>query len=122
VAVSNLSTAPIFFAEHVGLAKVEIGRKYLERNGVTAVAHALWFDEAVHAGRIFVQRPDLVIPVANERDVRRQIQHQVPPLLGNVADFVTIGRPRSGDCICGGQRGIWKQLNAPTLFAGLSDE
>jgi hypothetical protein len=42
--------------------------------------------------------------------------------LGNVADFVTIGRPRSGDCICGGQRGIWKQLNAPTLFAGLSDE
>jgi ThiF family len=54
VAVSNLSTAPIFFAEHVGLAKVEIGRKYLERNGVTAVAHALWFDEAVHAGRIFV--------------------------------------------------------------------
>jgi len=42
--------------------------------------------------------------------------------LGNVADFVTIARQRSGGCICEGQRGLWKQLNAPTLFAGLSDE
>ena len=73
VGVSNLSTAPIFFADHVGFAKVEITVDYLKRNGITAVAHPLWFDEAVRAGRIFVQRPDLVIPVANERDVRRQI-------------------------------------------------
>jgi len=217
VDVSNLSTAPIFFADHVGRAKVEITVEYLKRNGITAVAHPLWFDEAVRAGRIFVQRPDLVIPVANERDVRRQIQHQVPPLqiygttgrnwdaflgrhiplkedclacrfprpqvvgepalacgsgtlpaapeagtlvtatlpfiptaaavmtvaelvktrlldyprnvnfgclyfLGNVADFLTVARPRSAGCICEGQRDLWRDVNAATVFAQLSDE
>jgi len=217
VEVSNLSTAPIFFADHVGVAKVEIAVEYLKRNGVMAVAHPLWFDEAVRAGRIFVQRPDLVIPVANDRDVRRQIQHQVPPLqvygttgrnwdaclgrhiplkedcltcrfpqpqlvgepalacgsvtlpavpeagtpvtatlpfiptaaavmtvtelvkttllgyprnvnfgcldfLGNVGDFLTVPRERSAGCICGGQRDLWRHLNAATMFAGLSDE
>ena len=80
VQISNLSTAPMFFAGRVGDEKVEIAVKYLKRNGLAAVAHPLWFDEAVAAGRIFVERPDLVIPAANERDVRREIQHQVPPL------------------------------------------
>ncbi len=77
---SNLSTAPIFFADRVGDEKVEIAAEYLKRNGLAAVAHPFWFDEAVAAGRIFVERPDLVVPAANERDVRREIQHQVPPL------------------------------------------
>jgi hypothetical protein len=80
VQISNLSTAPIFFADHVGDEKVEIAVEYLRRNGLSAVAHPLWFDEAVAAGRIFVERPDVVIPTANERGVRWAIQHQVPPL------------------------------------------
>ena len=80
VQISNLSTAPIFFADSLGDQKVEIAVEYLKRNGLAAVAHPLWFDDAVAAGRVFGERPDLVIPAANERDVRRQIQHQVPPL------------------------------------------
>lgn len=80
VQISNLSTGPIFFADRVGDEKIEIAVEYLKRNGLAAVAHPLWFDEAVASGRIFVERPDLVIPAANERDVRREIQQQVPPL------------------------------------------
>jgi molybdopterin/thiamine biosynthesis adenylyltransferase len=80
VQISNLSTAPIFFADNVGDDKVEIAVEYLKRNRVAAVTHASWFDEAVAAGRILVERPDLIIPAANERNVRRQIQHQAPPL------------------------------------------
>jgi len=80
VQISNLSTAPIYFANHVGEEKVKIVSEYLERSGLVAVAHPLWFDEALSAGRTFVERPDLIIPTANERDARRQIQYQVPPL------------------------------------------
>ena len=105
VQISNLGTAPIFFAHRVGDEKVEIAVEYLKRNGLAAVAHPLWFDEAVAAGRIFVERPDLVIPAANERDVRREIQHQVPPLQvygttgGNWDAFLGRHIPLKEDCL-----------------------
>ena len=79
VQIPNLSAAPLFLADHVSDLKVEIAAEYLQRHGLAAVPHPVWFDEAVAAGRIFVQRPDLVIPAANERDVRRRIQHQAAP-------------------------------------------
>ncbi|SRR6266545_6884867 len=105
VQISNLSTAPIFFADRVGDEKVEIAVEYLKRNGLSAVAHPLWFNEAVAAGQIFVERPDLVIPAANERDVRREIQHHVPPLQiygttgGNWDAFLGRHIPLKEDCL-----------------------
>ena len=76
----NLNRAPLFKVADVGRPKVSVCAEYLERHGITATPVEAWFDEAVVAGRVFRVRPDLVIPAANERDVRHLIQHHVPPL------------------------------------------
>jgi len=77
---SNLNRAPLFVAADLGLPKVEVVTSYLRRNGIAVRPHTTWFDDAVHAGDLFRDRPDLVIPTANDRGVRLAIQDQVPPL------------------------------------------
>lgn len=76
----NLNRAPLFMVADVGRPKVSVCADYLGRHGITATPVEAWFDEAVAARRVVRARPDLVIPAANERDVRHLIQHQVPPL------------------------------------------
>ena len=123
VQIPNLSTAPLFFADHVGKLKVEVAADHLKRNDLAAVPHPLWFDEAVATGRIFVERPDLVIPAANERDVRRAIQHQAPPLQvygttgRNWDAFLGRHLPLREDCLA--CRFPWpRSAGVPTLACG----
>lgn len=80
VDVSNLNRSPIFLIGDVGLPKPEVVQRYLSRHGARAQSVAKWFDEAVADGSIFSARPDVVVPAANDRDVRHSIQHQLPPV------------------------------------------
>ena len=80
VEVSNLNRSPLFVVKDVGRRKVDVVAEYLERNESKAQPIAEWFDDAVREHQLFMSRPDLVIPTANERNVRHSIQHQVPPL------------------------------------------
>jgi molybdopterin/thiamine biosynthesis adenylyltransferase len=77
---SNLNRSPLFVALDVGQPKVKITASYLRRHGLVAHAHEEWFDAAVRAGHLFQRRPDMVIPTANDYDVRYSIQNQAPPL------------------------------------------
>src|SRR3989442_15002147 len=36
--------------------------------------------------------------------------------------LLTVPRARTAGCICEGQRDLWRDVNAATTFAGLSDE
>ena len=55
-------------------------------------------------------------------DYPRNVNFGCLDFFGNVDDFLTLARHRTARCICEGQRDIWRQLNARTMFAGLSDE
>jgi len=77
---SNLNRSPLFMALDVGQPKVKITAAYLRRHGLIAHAHEEWFDAALRAGHLFQARPDVVIPTANDHDVRYSIQNQAPPL------------------------------------------
>lgn len=80
VEVSNLNRSPLFTLRDVGDAKVDVVARYLRRCGYRVEAQRRWFDEAIASGSVFHTRPDVLIPTANERNVREAIQHQVPPL------------------------------------------
>jgi len=77
---SNLNRSPLFMALDVGRPKVKITASYLRRHGLIAHAYEEWFDAAVRAGHLFLDRPNVVIPTANDHDVRYSIQDQAPPL------------------------------------------
>jgi len=77
---SSLNRSPLFTWLDVGRPKVEVTASYLRRSGLEAHAHEEWFDTAVREGHLFRDRPDLVIPTANDHDVRYAIQDQAPPL------------------------------------------
>jgi molybdopterin/thiamine biosynthesis adenylyltransferase len=77
---SSLNRSPLFTVRDVGNNKAVVTAAHLLRNGLAAEPHGEWFDEAVYGGHMFRDRPDLVIPTANDRDVRCSIQDQVPPL------------------------------------------
>jgi molybdopterin/thiamine biosynthesis adenylyltransferase len=80
VDATNLNRSPMFVFSDVARSKCDVVASYLARAGIAAEPTRAWFDEAVSRGLAFHARPDVVIPAANDRDVRRLIQHQVPPL------------------------------------------
>lgn len=80
VDVTNLNRSPLFVFTDVAGRKCDVVASYLRRAGLDAVPVPVWFDQAVSHGLAFRERPDVVIPAANDRDVRRLIQNQVPPL------------------------------------------
>jgi hypothetical protein len=55
-------------------------------------------------------------------DYPRNVNFGCLDFLGSLSDFLTVPRMRSAGCICEGQRELWRQVNAATTFAGLSDE
>lgn len=77
---TNLNRSPLFVADDIGAAKCDIVASLLTRVGREVVAVPEWFDDALAARRVFDDRPDVVIPAANDRGVRHGVQHQVPPL------------------------------------------
>jgi hypothetical protein len=105
VEVSNLNRSPLFSFADVALAKVKQTAEYLRRAGLNADAVPAWFDEAVEAQQIFAVRPDVVVPAANEREVRQLVQHAVPPLQvygttgGNWQAFLGRHIPLVEDCL-----------------------
>lgn len=104
VEVSNLNRSPLFRAGDVGADKVDAVAAHLARCGRGAERIPAWFDEALEQG-IMTPRPDVVIPAANERNVRERIQYQVPPLqiygtTGRNWDvFLGRHRPLREDCL-----------------------
>lgn len=77
----NLDRSPIFIEADVGCFKVEATRRFLAEIGITDVqidAQALhesklWFDRAPGT-------PDILVPSANEMNVRYHIEAQYPPI------------------------------------------
>lgn len=80
VEIHNLDRSPIFFNEDVGKYKVDVTQKYLNNVGVSDVrAESVSLDEsAIWKHR--KQEPDILIPAANERNVRSIIEHGMPPV------------------------------------------
>jgi molybdopterin/thiamine biosynthesis adenylyltransferase len=80
VDTTNLNRSPMFGFGDLTRSKCDVVASHLRRAGIDAEPIHAWFDEAMARGLAFRERPDVVIPAANDRDVRRLVQHQVPPL------------------------------------------
>jgi hypothetical protein len=80
VDVSNLNRSPLFGSGDVSKAKAHVVSSYLRASGIETLTVDRWFDEALKDRLLPVRRPDIVVPVANDRNVRHLIQHQVPPV------------------------------------------
>ncbi len=89
VKIHNLDRSPLFIADHVGMPKVAAAAACLREAGLGAVRtdpraldeSALWRNR--EAGT-----PDILIPAANERNVRAVIETGFPP----VQIYATTGR------------------------------
>ena len=77
VDMTNLNRSPLFRVDEVGVDKCEVVASLLRRVGAEATSVSKWFQEALAADQLFHERPDLVMPAANDRGVRHGIQHQV---------------------------------------------
>jgi hypothetical protein len=79
IEIHNLDRSPIFLSEDVGRYKVDMTQNYLNRMGIDVRAEAVSLDEsAIWKNR--GQEPDIIIPTANERNVRPIIEHGMPPV------------------------------------------
>lgn len=80
VKIHNLDRSPIFLNEDFGKHKVDVTQKYLNRVGISNVrAESVSLDEsAIWKHR--QQEPDILIPAANERNVRSIIELGMPPV------------------------------------------
>jgi molybdopterin/thiamine biosynthesis adenylyltransferase len=79
--ITNLNRSPLLTFDDLEANKATTVAKFLRSAGMPAREIPMWFDEALAQQRVFDGRPDIVIPAANERHVRHEIQHQVPPLM-----------------------------------------
>lgn len=79
--VTNLNRSPMLAFEDLKTNKAIATARFLRSAGVPAREVPMWFNEALAQQQILMERPDIVVPAANERHVRHAIQHQVPPLM-----------------------------------------
>lgn len=105
VKVENLNRSPIFGALSVGRNKAEVVAEHLAGGRVTVrPVPTSWNDFIAATGRRAAPA-DVWIPVANEGDVRRSIQSNLPPLMVEAATSenwgVNFGRHAPGldDCL-----------------------
>jgi len=81
VKVHNLDRSPLFLARHAGSKKVAAAAEYLTGVGATAVdAEAVVLDESATWRERQPGVPDVLVPAANERNVRAIIENGFPPL------------------------------------------
>lgn len=80
VEISNLNRTPLFIAEDVDLPKVNVAANYLRAFRFQAFPVPAWFDKATKSGQVSVNAHDLVLPLANERNIINSLQEQVPPM------------------------------------------
>lgn len=80
VELVNLNRSPLFRVDHAlgDTAKVEVAKEYLNGVGIEASAYDLAYDEFETQA---AEQPDVVLPLANERNVRSAIQHNRPPVM-----------------------------------------
>jgi len=77
----NITRSPIFCEEDVGRSKVSVARRYLESCGVSKVTETCAaFDESPLWKERATGTPDILIPTANERNVRAAIENLFPPI------------------------------------------
>lgn len=100
--VENLGRTPLFGTSGCGMKKASALADALMDSSVQVVPVPSWWHELdAQELRSF----DLVIPVANEHDVRAHIQHALPPLMIHASTgsnwFVNFGRhiPGRDDCL-----------------------
>jgi hypothetical protein len=80
VKTENLDRSPVFLFADVGKPKVRSVARFLRRFGIPAVGHPHALDEAPAWRKRPPGTPDLLISAANERDVRFEIETQLPPI------------------------------------------
>jgi hypothetical protein len=77
----NITRSPIFIENHVGIQKVEAAKLYLESCGVSNI---ITEPRAFHESPLWSLRDpstiDLLVPAANEFNVRQQIESLHPPI------------------------------------------
>jgi hypothetical protein len=81
VKFENLNRSPVFNVGAVGSDKARVVGDFLAGSGISTAWEPLWWDEfLVQRGRKSFDF-DAWLPLANERGVRRSIQHNLPPLM-----------------------------------------
>jgi len=80
VKIENLDRSPIFLYADRGRPKVRSVARYLRQFGLSAIGHPHALDEAAAWRNRQPGMPDLLISAANERDVRFEIETQLPPI------------------------------------------
>ncbi|MHB8636746.1 MAG: ThiF family adenylyltransferase [Fimbriimonadaceae bacterium] len=77
IAYSNLNRVPLFFADQWNELKTDATKQYLQAWDLDCDAVPLAYSSAGQ----FANQFDLVIPVADEENVRWEIQSQIPPVM-----------------------------------------
>jgi ThiF family protein len=103
--VENFNRSPILGRSQYGLPKAEVVANFLRGSRIASTAIPSWFDELELARLDSLERYDVWLPLANERNVRWLIQNQVPPLMVQASTSrswgFNFGRhiPGLGDCL-----------------------
>ena len=80
VKIHNLDRSPIFMDDDIGMKKVEVTKRYLERAAIKAVAEPYALDKSDLWHNREQGVPDVMISTANERNVRTVIENGFPPV------------------------------------------
>ncbi len=88
VKIENLGRSPVFKLEDCKKPKVEAISRFFASAGIETTAEPVALDEAALWRKRQASEPDLLIAAANERDVRREVETQLPP----VQVYATTGR------------------------------
>jgi hypothetical protein len=77
----NITRSPIFSERHIGSSKVDVSKEFLDGCGVSSVSAD---ESALDETELWLGRepgkPDILIPTANERNVRHVIETLSPPI------------------------------------------
>jgi hypothetical protein len=79
VGYENLNRSPLFGVDDVGRPKVEVAAEYL-RSALSVTPHAMTYGQYVDDRGRKPGDVDLLLPLANEFQVRGTIEHNFPPL------------------------------------------
>ncbi len=79
VKILNLNRSPLIGMKHVGQPKVKAAEQHFLGHALSVVTHAMTFDQYMEKTRNL--NADLIIPVANEHNVRWDLANNNPPLL-----------------------------------------
>lgn len=80
VKIENLDRSPIFVFEDRTQPKVDSVARFLRQFGIKAETEPHWLDESATWRSRQAGTPDIIVAAANERDVRYQIESQLPPI------------------------------------------